>query len=116
MLFRSTSCSLERSPSSPATETLERAYVSRSLWTGKGVPLTTFHEQCAESLRSYGSRVIITEIDPINALQAAMAGFEVTTMEKAASRGNIFVTTTGCRDIIRGEHFSAMPEDAIVCK
>ncbi|KAL8290519.1 hypothetical protein RQP46_002777 [Phenoliferia psychrophenolica] len=70
---------------------------------------------CAESLRSYGSRVIITEIDPINALQAAMAGFEVTTMEKAASRGNIFVTTTGCRDIIRGEHFSAMPEDAIVC-
>jgi len=70
---------------------------------------------CAESLRSYGSRVIITEIDPINALQAAMAGFEVTTMEKAAAQGNIFVTTTGCRDIIRGEHFEAMPEDAIVC-
>jgi adenosylhomocysteinase len=70
---------------------------------------------CAESLRSYGSRVIITEIDPINALQAAMAGFEVTTMEEAAPQGNIFVTTTGCRDIIRGEHFSAMPEDAIVC-
>ncbi|GAA5821807.1 hypothetical protein JCM11251_001035 [Rhodosporidiobolus azoricus] len=70
---------------------------------------------CAESLRSYGSRVIITEIDPINALQAAMAGFEVTTMEEAAAQGNIFVTTTGCRDIIRGEHFDAMPEDAIVC-
>ncbi|GAA5936314.1 adenosylhomocysteinase [Sporobolomyces koalae] len=70
---------------------------------------------CAESLRSYGSRVIITEIDPINALQAAMAGFEVTTMEEAAPQGNIFVTTTGCRDIIRGEHFDAMPEDAIVC-
>ncbi|KAI5476578.1 adenosylhomocysteinase [Pseudohyphozyma bogoriensis] len=70
---------------------------------------------CAESLRSYGSRVIITEIDPINALQAAMAGFEVTTMEEAAPQGNIFVTTTGCRDIIRGEHFEAMPEDAIVC-
>ncbi|GAA5860800.1 hypothetical protein JCM1840_001973 [Sporobolomyces johnsonii] len=70
---------------------------------------------CAESLRSYGSRVIITEIDPINALQAAMAGFEVTTMEEAAPQGNIFVTTTGCRDIIRGEHFEVMPEDAIVC-
>ncbi|GAA5996007.1 adenosylhomocysteinase [Rhodotorula paludigena] len=70
---------------------------------------------CAESLRSYGSRVIITEIDPINALQAAMAGFEVVTMEEAAAQGNIFVTTTGCRDIIRGEHFEAMPEDAIVC-
>ncbi|GAA5853766.1 hypothetical protein JCM8547_007441 [Rhodosporidiobolus lusitaniae] len=70
---------------------------------------------CAESLRSYGSRVIITEIDPINALQAAMAGFEVTTMEDAAAQGNIFVTTTGCRDIIRAEHFEAMPEDAIVC-
>lgn len=70
---------------------------------------------CAESLRSYGSRVIITEIDPINALQAAMAGFEVVTMEEAAPQGNIFVTTTGCRDIIRGEHFNVMPEDAIVC-
>lgn len=45
-----------------------------------------------------------------------MAGFEVTTMEEAAPQGNIFVTTTGCRDIIRGEHFSAMPQDAIVCK
>ncbi|GAA5862421.1 hypothetical protein JCM3774_002511 [Rhodotorula dairenensis] len=70
---------------------------------------------CAESLRSYGARVIVTEIDPINALQAAMAGFEVTTMEEAAPEGRIFVTTTGCRDIIRGEHFEAMPEDAIVC-
>ncbi|KAF8589164.1 putative adenosylhomocysteinase [Ramaria rubella] len=69
---------------------------------------------CAESLRSYGARVLITEIDPINALQAAMAGYEVTTMEDAAPRSNIFVTTTGCRDIIRGEHFLNMPEDAIV--
>ncbi|POY76444.1 putative Adenosylhomocysteinase [Rhodotorula taiwanensis] len=69
---------------------------------------------CAESLRSYGARVIVTEIDPINALQAAMAGFEVTTMEEAASEGRVFVTTTGCRDIIRGEHFEAMPEDAII--
>ncbi|OXG31479.1 adenosylhomocysteinase [Cryptococcus neoformans Bt120] len=69
---------------------------------------------CAESLRSYGARVIVTEIDPINALQAAMAGYEVTTMEEAAPRGNVFVTTTGCRDIITGAHFEAMPEDAIV--
>ncbi|PRQ75890.1 adenosylhomocysteinase [Rhodotorula toruloides] len=70
---------------------------------------------CAESLRSYGARCIITEIDPINALQAAMAGFEVTTMEEAAPQGNVFVTTTGCRDILRAEHFEVMPEDAIVC-
>ncbi|KAI0032594.1 S-adenosyl-L-homocysteine hydrolase [Vararia minispora EC-137] len=70
---------------------------------------------CAESLRSYGSRVLITEIDPINALQAAMAGYEVTTMEDAAPRGNIFVTTTGNRDIITAKHFEVMPDDAIVC-
>ncbi|KZT56277.1 putative adenosylhomocysteinase [Calocera cornea HHB12733] len=70
---------------------------------------------CAESLRSYGARVLVTEIDPINALQAAMAGYEVTTMEDAASRSNIFVTTTGNRDIVTGKHFEVMPEDAIVC-
>ncbi|KAN0127228.1 Adenosylhomocysteinase [Lactarius tabidus] len=69
---------------------------------------------CAESLRSYGARVVITEIDPINALQAAMAGFEVTTMEDAAPRANLFVTTTGNRDIITAKHFEVMPEDAIV--
>ncbi|KAF5380056.1 hypothetical protein D9615_006134 [Tricholomella constricta] len=70
---------------------------------------------CAESLRSYGARVLITEIDPINALQAAMAGFEVTTMEDAAHRSNLFITTTGNRDIITAKHFLEMPEDAIVC-
>jgi len=70
---------------------------------------------CAESLRSYGARVIVTEVDPINALQAAMAGYEVTTMEEAANEANIFVTTTGNRDIITGKHFSVMKEDAIVC-
>jgi len=70
---------------------------------------------CAESLRSYGARVLITEIDPINALQAAMEGYEVTTMEDAATRSNLFVTTTGNRDIITGAHFSVMVEDAIVC-
>jgi adenosylhomocysteinase len=71
--------------------------------------------QCAESLRSYGARVIVTEIDPINALQAAMGGYEVTTMEEAAPRANVFVTTTGNRDIITGKHFEVMLEDAIVC-
>ena len=70
---------------------------------------------CAHSMRSYGARVLITEIDPICALQAAMEGFEVTTMEEAAAQGNIFVTTTGCRDIILSEHMEAMPNDAIVC-
>jgi adenosylhomocysteinase len=70
---------------------------------------------CAQSLASYGARVVITEIDPINALQAAMAGYEVTTMEEVAPRAKIFVTTTGCRDIITGDHFSVMPDDAIVC-
>ena len=70
---------------------------------------------CAHSLQRYGARVIITEIDPINALQASMEGFQVTTMEEAASIGNIFVTATGNCDVIGGEHMSAMPNDAIVC-
>ncbi len=70
---------------------------------------------CAHSLRSYGARVLITEIDPIIALQAAMEGFEVTTMEEAAKVGDIFVTATGCTDIIRSEHMLAMKDKAIVC-
>jgi len=69
----------------------------------------------AQSLRAFGSRVLITEIDPINALQAAMEGYEVTTMEDACRRAQIFVTTTGCKDIIRGAHLDNMPDDAIVC-
>jgi len=69
---------------------------------------------CAHAMRSLGARVIITEIDPIIALQAAMEGFEVTTMEEAAPRGNIFVTATGNRDVITGNHMQAMPHDAIV--
>jgi adenosylhomocysteinase len=69
----------------------------------------------AQSLRAFGSRVLVTETDPINALQAAMEGFEVTTMENAASRASIFVTTTGCCDVIRGEHLEKMPDDSIVC-
>ncbi|ODV87064.1 hypothetical protein CANARDRAFT_26496 [[Candida] arabinofermentans NRRL YB-2248] len=70
---------------------------------------------CAMALRGMGARVIVTEVDPINALQAAVSGYQVIPMEEAASIGQIFVTTTGCRDIITGEHFSVMPEDAIVC-
>lgn len=70
---------------------------------------------CAHSMQRYGARVIVTEIDPINALQAAMEGFQVTTMEEAAAQGNIFVTTTGCCDIIRGEHIAQMKNDAIIC-
>lgn len=70
---------------------------------------------CAQALHGMGARVLVTEIDPINALQAAMAGYQVISMDKAASLGQIFVTTTGCRDILVGKHFEAMPEDAIVC-
>ena len=70
---------------------------------------------CAHSLRSYGCRVIVTEIDPINALQAAMEGFEVTTMEEACKEGRLYVTTTGNKDIILGEHMVHMPDDAILC-
>ncbi|RYP60075.1 hypothetical protein DL769_008289 [Monosporascus sp. CRB-8-3] len=70
---------------------------------------------CVAALHGMGARVLVTEVDPINALQAAMAGFQVTTMEKAAKVGQIFVTTTGCRDILVGEHFKEMPNDAIVC-
>mgnify|MGYP003307354393 CR=1 FL=1 len=69
----------------------------------------------AQSLRAQGARVIVTEIDPICALQAAMEGFEVTTMEDVVSRGDIFVTTTGCCDIIRREHLDAMKDNTIVC-
>jgi adenosylhomocysteinase len=70
---------------------------------------------CAASLRGMGARVIVTEIDPINALQAAMEGFEVTTMDFAVSEGNIFVTTTGCSSILTSVHFEKMKDDAIVC-
>jgi adenosylhomocysteinase len=70
---------------------------------------------CAQALRAFGSRVLITEIDPINALQAAMEGYEVATMESAAPRAMIFVTTTGCSGIINAAHLEVMKDDAIVC-
>ena len=70
---------------------------------------------CAHSMRTYGARVLVTEIDPICALQAAMEGFEVTTMEEAVKEGNIFVTTTGNRDIITIGHMKVMQDQAIIC-
>ena len=70
---------------------------------------------CAQSMRSYGARVLVTEIDPICALQAAMEGFEVTTMEEALNEGNIYVTTTGNRDVVTLEHMLNMKDQAIVC-
>jgi adenosylhomocysteinase len=69
----------------------------------------------AHSLRGFGARVIVTEIDPINALQAAMEGFEVTTIEDTLGRADIYVTTTGCVDIITLEHIERMKDQAIVC-
>ncbi len=70
---------------------------------------------CARSMKSYGARVVVTEIDPICALQAAMEGFEVTTIEDALPEGNIFVTTTGNKDVITAEHMAAMKGESIVC-
>ena len=69
----------------------------------------------AESMRGFGARVLITEVDPICALQAAMEGYEVTTIEEAAAVGDIFVTATGCCDVIRAEHFTKMKDQAILC-
>jgi len=69
----------------------------------------------AHSMRSYGARVIVTEIDPICALQAAMEGFEVTTMDEAVKEGNIFVTTTGNKDVVTAQHMLDMNDQAIVC-
>jgi adenosylhomocysteinase len=70
---------------------------------------------CARSMRAYGARVIVTEIDPICALQAAMEGYEVCTVEDALTQGNVYVTTTGNRDIIRIDHLEKMNDSAIVC-
>ena len=70
---------------------------------------------CAKSMLAYGARVIVTEIDPICALQASMEGFKVTTIEEALAEGNLYVTTTGNKDIIRIEHIEKMKDGAIVC-
>ena len=70
---------------------------------------------CADAMDGLGARVIVTEIDPICALQALMEGYQVTTMDEAAAQGDIFVTTTGNIDVIRGEHMDKMKHQAIVC-
>ena len=70
---------------------------------------------CAQALRGFGARVVITEIDPICALQAAMEGYEVKTMEKLAPEGDLFVTATGCDNVITGEHMKVMKDGAILC-
>ncbi len=70
---------------------------------------------CAHSMKSYGARVLVTEIDPICALQAAMEGFEVTTMDEAVKEGNIYVTSTGNKDVITAEHMASMKDQSIVC-
>jgi adenosylhomocysteinase len=70
---------------------------------------------CAQSLRGQGARVVVTELDPICALQAAMEGYEVVTMDSVAATGDIFVTTTGCKDVITRKHMDAMKDQAIVC-
>jgi adenosylhomocysteinase len=70
---------------------------------------------CAQSLKGQGARVVVTEIDPINALQAAMEGYEVTTIEDTLGRGDVYVTTTGNVDVITIEHMSRMKDQAVVC-
>jgi len=70
---------------------------------------------CAQSMRGFGARVIITEIDPICALQAAMEGYEVKTLDDVVAGGDIFVTATGCCDVITGAHMEKMKNEAIVC-
>jgi adenosylhomocysteinase len=69
----------------------------------------------AQSMRGFGARVIVTEVDPICALQAAMEGYEVKTLEEAAPYADIFVTATGCCDVITGKHMEMMKDEAIVC-
>jgi adenosylhomocysteinase len=70
---------------------------------------------CCQSLRGLGARVVVTEIDPICALQAAMEGYQVSTMEEMAPVGDIFVTATGCANVVRGDHMRAMKDQAILC-
>ncbi len=70
---------------------------------------------CAQSMSGYGAKVVVTEIDPIIALQAAMEGFQVSTMDEFSEIGDIFVTTTGCKDVITGDHMEKMKNNAILC-
>ena len=85
---------------------------------GKSVVICGFGDVgkgCADSMRGYGASIYVTEIDPICALQASMEGYQVVTMDDACKYGDIFVTTTGCRDVIKGPHMEKMKNNAIVC-
>ena len=85
---------------------------------GKSVVICGFGDVgkgCADSMRGYGAKIYVTEIDPICALQASMEGYQVVTMNEACKYGDIFVTTTGCRDVIIGSHMERMKNNAIVC-
>src|SRR3546814_6907356 len=91
-------------------------YVMRmSDWSSDVCSSDLVGKGCAASLLAYGARVVVTEIDPICALQAAMEGFEINTIESTLGRGDIYVTTTGNKDIITVEHMQAMKDQAIVC-
>ncbi len=75
-------------------------------WCGKGVAMRA---------KGFGAKVIVTEVDPIRALEAHMDGFDVMSMDDAASLGDFFITVTGCRDVIRKEHFTKMKDNTILC-
>src|SRR6516164_2260436 len=102
---------LPTSPYPQTTATLPATITSVAVVCGYG----DVGKGCSHSLRGMGARVIVTEVDPINALQAAMEGFEVTTIEDTLGRGDIYVTCTGNVDIITLEHMSKMQDQAIVC-
>ncbi len=88
------------------------------MFAGKVAVVAGFGEVgkgCAQAMRGLGARVLVTEIDPICALQAAMEGYEVTTMDAAAPKGDIFVTATGCCDVIKSDHMKVMKNEAILC-
>jgi adenosylhomocysteinase len=88
------------------------------MMAGKVVVIAGFGDVgkgCAESMKGFGARVLVTEIDPICALQAAMEGYQVVTMDEACKLGDIFVTATGCCDVITLEHMRQMKDESIVC-
>jgi adenosylhomocysteinase len=88
------------------------------MFAGKVAVVAGFGEVgkgCAQAMRGLGARVLVTEVDPICALQAAMEGYQVATMDEVAALADIFVTATGCCDVIRGEHMQVMKNEAILC-
>ena len=97
---------------------MNNMYLGKRLISGKVVVVCGYGDVgkgCAQSMRNFGARVIITEIDPICALQAAMEGFEIKPVEDTLGTADIYVTTTGNKDVITAEHCSKMKDQAIVC-